>query len=327
MDSFNNGVFKKMTVYLDFEQAVIELESKIAELKHVSSGGHINIVDEIATLQQKADKQLQSIYNKLTPWQKVQVARHPERPHTKHYIEQLFQDFVPLAGDRLFAEDHAILSGFATFRGRSVLVMGHEKGLEVEERIRHNFGMAKPEGYRKAQRLMQLAEKFSLPVINLVDTAGASPVAESEERGQGEAIAKCLEVALNLTVPSLSVIIGEGGSGGAVALAATNEVMMLEHSIYSVISPEGCASILWRSATKKEDAAEAQKLTAQDLLKFKVIERIIPEPLGGAHRNQNQTIANVGQALEQSLKTLSSLSPDQIRKHRFDRFLSVGRSL
>ncbi len=314
-----------MAVTLDFEKPIAELESKLSELRHLSSNGEVDIAKEVARLQDKAEKLLKKIYQNLTPWQKVQVARHPERPHTSDYIKTLINDFTPLAGDRTFAEDAAIIGGLGKFRGHAVVVMGQEKGKDTELRIKHNFGMPRPEGYRKAARLMQLADRFKLPIITFVDTAGAHPAIEAEERGQSEAIARSLEVSSALQVPIVTTVIGEGGSGGAVALAFANVVMMLEHAIYSVISPEGCASILWRTRDKKEEAAAAQKLTAQDLKEFGIIDTIISEPLGGAQRNHQLTIEAVGDALEKALKPLLYLDGKTIREQRRAKFLAMGR--
>lgn len=315
-----------MSVTLDFEKSVGELESKLAELRHMSSTGEMNIGSEVKRLQDKTEKLLAKLYKTLTPWQKVQVARHPERPHTGNYIDALITDFTPLAGDRTFAEDAAIVGGLGRFRGHPVIVMGHEKGRDTDLRIKHNFGMPRPEGYRKAARLMQLADRFQLPIITFVDTAGAHPGLDAEERGQSEALARCLEVSAAVNVPILTTIIGEGGSGGAIALAFANVVMMLEHSIYSVISPEGCASILWRTRDKKEEAAIAQKLTAQDLKQFGIIDKIIPEPLGGAQRSPSTVIQTVGDALEKALKPLLSLDGKVARSQRRAKFLAMGRA-
>ena len=288
---------------LEFEKPIIELEGKIAELRNVSSEETaVNIVEEINRMENKVDRLLHQTYSKLSPTQKVQVARHQNRPHFLDYVAGLISDFTALAGDRNFADDHALLGGIGRFKGQSCVIMGHEKGNDTETRLHHNFGMARPEGYRKAQRLMHLAEKFKLPIITLVDTAGAYPGVGAEERGQAEAIAKSIETCLRVKVPIISVIIGEGGSGGAVAIATADDVYMLEHSIYSVISPEGCASILWRSADYADEAAIALKLTAQDLYKLKIIDGIIQEPLGGAHRQKDETIASVGRQIEKSLK-------------------------
>jgi len=313
-----------MQNFLEFERPIAELESKIEELRHLPTAPDINITDEVAVLEAKASRLLKQTYAKLTAWQKVQVARHPNRPHFLDYADALFTDFTPLAGDRSFAEDRAIVGGLARFRGRSVVIMGTEKGSEVESRVRHNFGMARPEGYRKAVRLFELAERFRLPVITLVDTAGAWPGIDAEARGQAEAIARSIEASLKLTVPLVATIIGEGGSGGAVALATGNTVLMLEHSIYSVISPEGCASILWRSGDQAAIAAEALRLTAQDLLKLGVIDRIVPEPVGGAHRERAAAIAVLGDALQESLKPLLNLAPADLKLHRRQKFLAMG---
>ncbi len=313
--------------FLDFETTVTDLEGRIADLRQLVSNGQTNIADEVSRLQTKVNRMLQQIYAHLTPGQKVQVARHPSRPHASDYIAALCQDFTPLAGDRLFAEDPAIISGIARFNGQSVVVLGQEKGKDTETRVKHNFGMAKPEGYRKAQRLMQLADHFSLPVITFVDTAGAYPGIDAEERGQAEAIAKSIETCLRLGVPMVSTIIGEGGSGGAIAIAAADRVFMLEHSVYSVISPEGCASILWRSAAQAEDAAAALRLTAQDLLAFGIIDRIIQEPLGGAHRNAQAAIKATGEAIARALDELRNKPPEVLRRERADKFLNMGRKL
>jgi acetyl-CoA carboxylase carboxyl transferase subunit alpha len=313
-----------MQNFLEFERPIAELESKIEELRHLPTAADINITDEVAVLEAKASRLLKQTYAKLTAWQKVQVARHPDRPHFLDYAQALFTDFTPLAGDRAFAEDRAIVGGLARFRGRSVVVMGTEKGHEVESRVRHNFGMARPEGYRKAIRLFEMAERFRLPVITLVDTAGAWPGIDAEARGQAEAIARSIEASLKLTVPLVATIIGEGGSGGAVALATGNAVLMLEHSIYSVISPEGCASILWRSGDQAALAAEALRLTAQDLLKLGVIDRIVPEPVGGAHRERAAAIAVLGDALQEALKPLLEMTPADLKVQRRQKFLAMG---
>ena len=313
-----------MQNFLEFERPIAELESKIEELRHLPTAPDINITDEVAVLEAKASRLLKQTYAKLTAWQKVQVARHPNRPHFLDYAEALFTEFTPLAGDRSFAEDRAIVGGLARFRGRSVVVMGTEKGNEVESRVRHNFGMARPEGYRKAIRLFEMAERFRLPVITLVDTAGAWPGIDAEARGQAEAIARSIEASLKLTVPLVATIIGEGGSGGAVALATGNSVLMLEHSIYSVISPEGCASILWRSGDQAAVAAEALRLTAQDLLKLGVIDRIVPEPVGGAHRERAAAIAVLGDALQETLKPLLEMTPADLKLQRRQKFLAMG---
>ena len=310
---------------LDFEKPIAELEGKIEELRHLSDGGDVNIADEVGKLQAKVDKLLRSTYAKLTPWQKTQVARHPDRPHALDYIKALIEDFTPLAGDRLFGEDRAIVGGLGRFRGQSVVVIGNEKGSDTDSRIRHNFGMAKPEGYRKARRLMQLADQFRIPVVTLVDTAGAYPGVDAEARGQAEAIARSIETCLDIRVPFVTVIIGEGGSGGAIALASASTVLMLEHSIYSVISPEGCASILWRSGENAKDAAEALKLTAQDLFKLGVIDQVVPEPLGGAHRNPQLTYQTLAMTLDASLRELSGTEGGVLRARRRDKFLEMGR--
>jgi len=310
---------------LEFEKPVAELEGKIEELRHLSDSGEVNIADEVGKLQAKVDKLLRTTYAKLTPWQKTQVARHPQRPHALAYIQGLIEDFTPLAGDRLFAEDQAIVGGLGRFRGRSVVVIGHEKGHDTEGRIRHNFGMAKPEGYRKARRLMELADHFQLPVITLVDTAGAYPGVDAEARGQAEAIARSIDAGLNLRVPFVTTIIGEGGSGGAIALATANRVLMLEHAIYSVISPEGCASILWRSGENAKDAAEQLRLTAQDLLKLAVIDAEVPEPLGGAHRDVPQMVQTLGNFIENALNDLSKFEGGVLRARRREKFLEMGK--
>ncbi|HUY67896.1 MAG TPA: acetyl-CoA carboxylase carboxyltransferase subunit alpha [Alphaproteobacteria bacterium] len=309
---------------LEFEKPVAELEARIAELRH-EAGGETDIAGEIGALQDKVERQLRHIYAKLTPAQKVQVARHPERPHGLDYMHALIEDFTPLAGDRLFADDQAIIGGLGRFRGRPCVVMGHERGHDTESRIKHNFGMAKPEGYRKAQRLMNLAGRFELPIITLVDTAGAFPGVDAEARGQAEAIARSIEVCLSVGVPLVTCIIGEGGSGGAIALAAGDRVLMLEHATYSVISPEGCASILWRSAANAADAAAALRLTAQDLSKLGLIDRIIPEPVGGAQRGREETIASVGDVIAEMLDELGSLDKTSLLAARRAKFLNMGR--
>jgi acetyl-CoA carboxylase carboxyl transferase subunit alpha len=311
--------------FLDFEKPIAELEGKIEELRHLSDADEMNIAEEVGRLQQKVEKQLKAVYAKLTPWQKAQVARHPDRPHCLDYIKALFTDFTPLAGDRLYSEDHALVGGLARFRGEAVVVMGQEKGHDTDTRLKHNFGMVRPEGYRKAQRLMDLADRFHLPVLTLVDTAGAYPGVGAEERGQSEAIARTIEKGLNLKVPMVTSVIGEGGSGGAIAIATGNVVMMLEHSIYSVISPEGCAGILWRSGDMAQQAAEALRLTAQDLLEFKVIDEIIGEPMGGAHRDRGLTFQRVGDAIERHLTDLSTLEGGVLRARRREKFLAMGR--
>lgn len=312
-------------VTLEFEQHIHTFEKKIEELRHMSKTDGVSIVDEISKLQAKVDKLLKEKYEKLSAWEKVQVARHPERPHFLDYCKELVEDFVELSGDRNFAEDAAIVGGFGKFRGKPVLIMGHEKGHDTSSRLKHNFGMPKPEGYRKAQRLMKLADQYGLPIITLVDTAGAYPGVGAEERGQSEAIARSIETCLSVKVPLISVVIGEGGSGGAIAIAAANRVFMLEHSIYSVISPEGCASILWRSADKKQEAATAQKLTAQNLQELRVIDGIIKEPLGGAHRDPKDAIKLLGDFLEGELSKLQNLSPEELLNTRQKKFLEMGR--
>ena len=314
-----------MRHFLDFEKPVAELEGQIEALRHLSTGGDINIADEVGRLAAKAERQLRQIYGRLTPWQKVQIARHPERPHLSDYIAALIGDFIPLAGDRNFAEDRAIIGGLGRFRGRSVVVIGHEKGADTAGRVRHNFGMARPEGYRKARRLMELAERFGLPVLTLVDTAGAYPGVEAEARGQSEAIARAIQACLKLRVPLVASIIGEGGSGGAIALAAGNRVLMLEHAVYSVISPEGCSSILWRSAGNAQDAAEALRLTAQDLAKLGVVDEVVAEPLGGAHRHPAEMMAALGEALERALDPLLALDGAGLVAQRRQKFIEMGQ--
>ncbi|MEG6507735.1 acetyl-CoA carboxylase carboxyltransferase subunit alpha [Methyloligella sp. 2.7D] len=316
-----------MRTYLDFEKPIAELESKVAELRALSDqdDSAVSIADELATLEEKSRTALIETYAKLTPWQKTQVARHPERPHFLDYIHGLVADFTPLAGDRLFAEDHAIIGGLGRMNGRSVMVIGHEKGSDTEGRIKHNFGMARPEGYRKAQRLMGLAERFSVPVVTLVDTAGAYPGIGAEERGQAEAIARSTDVCMGLGVPIVSLVIGEGGSGGAVAIATANRIYMLEHSIYTVASPEAAASILWRDSARAVDAATNMKITAQDLLGLGVIDGIISEPTGGAHRERDNVIAAAGAVLDEALSEFSGMSADEIRKDRREKFLAMGR--
>jgi acetyl-CoA carboxylase carboxyl transferase subunit alpha len=319
-----------MQTYLDFEKSIAELESRIRDIKNLESGAEINIAEEVTRLEAKLDKLLRTTYSNLTSWQKIKVARHPDRPHLSDYISNLFTDFMPLAGDRGFADDQAIIGGIGRFNGKTVMVVGHEKGSDTQSRLKHNFGMAKPEGFRKAVRLFKLADQFNIPVITFVDTAGAYPGVGAEERGQSEAIARSTEACLTIKVPLISIIVGEGGSGGAVALAAGNKVMMMEHAVYSVISPEGCGSILWRSKTKDdqvdkaEEAANAMKITAQDLLKLGVIDEVITEPIGGAHRNHKQTMKAVGKTLENALMEFSSLSPDKIKQLRNEKFLNMG---
>jgi len=314
--------------YLEFEKPIAELESKIAELRALSdSDSTVSIREEIARLEDKARELLEDIYAKLTPWQKALVARHTDRPHSLDYINALIDDFTPLSGDRYYAEDAAIVGGPGVFRGRSVMVLGHEKGSDVESRIKHNFGMAMPEGYRKSVRLMEMAERFGLPVVTLVDTAGAYPGIGAEERGQAEAIARSTDCCLSLGVPIVSVIIGEGGSGGAVAIATANRILMLEHAIYSVISPEGAASIIWRDSAKKEEAATAMKITAQDLKGLGVIDTIVEEPLGGAQRDKPGAIKATGDAIAAALAEFETKSAYEIRKQRHERFLQIGRAL
>ncbi|MBF0267537.1 MAG: acetyl-CoA carboxylase carboxyltransferase subunit alpha [Alphaproteobacteria bacterium] len=312
--------------FLDFEKPIAELEGKIEELRHLTDAGDINIAEEVSKLNAKVEKLLRSTYAKLTPWQKTQVARHPERPHACDYIQALIEDYVPLSGDRAFAEDKAIVGGLGRFNGRSVVVIGLEKGRDTDSRIKHNFGMAKPEGYRKAKRLMQMANQFRLPLLSFVDTSGAYPGVDAEARGQAEAIARCIETGLDLRVPYISTVIGEGGSGGAIAIATGNVVLMLEHAIYSVISPEGCASILWRSGDQAKDAAEALKLTAQDLLKLGVIDQVVPEPLGGAHRAPDVAMKTLGDAIESALRDLSGLEGGVLRSRRREKFIDMGRA-
>ena len=312
-----------MQSFLEFERPIAELESKIEELRHLSDAGDINIADEVGKLQSEADRLLRQAYANLTPWQKVQVARHPERPHSIAYVETLIADYMPLAGDRLYAEDAAVIGGLGRFRGNSCVVIGTEKGADTSSRVKHNFGMARPEGYRKAQRLMRLADRFHLPVITLVDTTGAYPGVGAEERGQAEAIARSIETCLALEAPLVSVIIGEGGSGGAIALAAANTVLMLEHSVYSVIAPEACSSILWRNVDQARDAAEALRLTAADMLSYGVIDQIVMEPVGGAHRSPATAIEAVGDAIELALEELSQLDGAMLRAQRRERFLKL----
>lgn len=315
-----------MASFLDFEKPIAELQGRIDELRDTAAEGEVDIDAEVGRIQAKSDKLLRETYARLTPWQKTQVARHPERPHFLHYVASLIEDFTALGGDRAFADDAAIIGGLGRFRGRRVMVIGHEKGDDTASRLRHNFGMGKPEGYRKAIRLMQLADRFGLPVITLVDTSGAFPGVQAEERGQAEAIARATETCLNLGVPLVASILGEGGSGGAVALAAGNTVLMMEHAVYSVISPEGCASILWRTADKAADAAEAMKVTAQDLIGLGVIDRVVPEPLGGAHRDPAAAILSLGDAIEAALAALDDKSPEALRKARREKFLKMGRA-
>ena len=310
---------------LDFEKNIADLQDKITKLRESGSdkSSLIEVNEQIEQIKLKIDKKLSEIYKSLTPWHKLQVARHPNRPHFLDYVKILIPDFEPLSGDRLFREDSALLSGIGTFNNRSVMIIGNEKGSNTELRIKHNFGMVKPEGFRKALRVMKLAEKFSLPLISLVDTPGAYPGVGAEQRGQSEAIAKCIEVSLSLKIPTISVIIGEGGSGGAIAIATTNKVLMLEHSVYSVISPEGCASILWKNTNYAKEAATAMKITAQDLQKLNVIDEIIPEPTGGAHRNSKQTIKNVGAAITKSLNQIIDLNSQNLVDLRRQKYLMI----
>jgi acetyl-CoA carboxylase carboxyl transferase subunit alpha len=318
-----------MRSYLDFEKPVAELEAKVEELKAIGQNGGTlaGIADDVVRLEAKATLALNEVYANLTPWQKTLVARHPQRPHFKDYCAGLIADFTPLAGDRAFGEDEAIVGGFGRFRGEPVCVLGQEKGSSTETRIRHNFGMARPEGYRKAVRLMELADRFGLPLLTFVDTAGAYPGIEAEERGQAEAIARSTDTCLGLGAPNVAIIIGEGGSGGAIAIAAANKVLMLEHAIYGVISPEGAASILWRDSGRAQDAATAMKITAQDLKRLKVIDAIVPEPAGAAHRDPNAAISATGDAIAAALSEMKDLGPDEVRDHRAAKFLEMGRSL
>ncbi|WP_019833136.1 acetyl-CoA carboxylase carboxyltransferase subunit alpha [Sphingomonas sp. PR090111-T3T-6A] len=311
-------------MFLDFEKPIAELRARVSELRETADAGSLDIEQEISKLEAKADRMLRETYAKLTPWQKTQVARHPQRPHLKDYIAGIVDDFMPLAGDRAFADDQAIIGGLGRIDGRRVMVIGHEKGDDTASRLRHNFGMAKPEGYRKAIRLMEMADRFGLPVVTLVDTSGAFPGVQAEERGQAEAIARSTETCLELGVPLVAAIVGEGGSGGAVALAAANRVLMFEHAVYSVISPEGCASILWRTAEKAPDAADAMKVTAQDLQKLGVVDRIVPEPVGGAHRGRSEAIGSLKQALGEELDQLTPLESGELRRRRRDKFLAIG---
>jgi acetyl-CoA carboxylase carboxyl transferase subunit alpha len=313
-----------MLTYLDFEKPIAELETRVAELRETASSGGVDIDAEIGRLEAKADKLLRDTYAKLTPWQKAQVARHPERPHFKDYVAGIADDFLPLAGDRAFADDPAIVGGLARIDGRRVMLIGHEKGDDTASRLEHNFGMAKPEGYRKAIRLMKLADRFGIPVVTLVDTPGAFPGVQAEERGQAEAIARSTEECLALRVPMVALIVGEGGSGGAIAIATANRVLMFEHAIYSVISPEGCASILWRTADKAAEAAEAMKITAQDQLALGVIDRIVAEPLGGAQRDPDAAIGSLKGAIVEELDGCSALGPNELRAQRRAKFLAIG---
>jgi acetyl-CoA carboxylase carboxyl transferase subunit alpha len=317
-----------MRSYLDFEKPVAEIEAKADELRAlIATNESPGIAEEIRRSETRASTALKELYTALTPWQKMMVARHPLRPHFKDYVTRLVEDFTPLAGDRAFGEDEAIMAGIGRFRGQSIAVIGQEKGSDTETRLRHNFGMAMPEGYRKAVRIMEMAERFGLPVLSIIDTAGAYPGIAAEERGQAEAIARSTDACLKLGVPNISVIIGEGGSGGAVAIASTNRVLMLEHSIYTVASPEASASILWRDSGRAQDAATAMKITAQDLLRFGIIDTIIPEPVGGAHRQPDQAVDAVGDAVEKALEPLAKLSADALRNQRAEKFLAIGRKI
>ncbi|MEM7567725.1 MAG: acetyl-CoA carboxylase carboxyltransferase subunit alpha [Pseudomonadota bacterium] len=315
-----------MNSYLDFEKPIADLEAKVRELRELGeTQDGVAIDDEVAKLQAKADQALKDTYAKLTPWQKTQVARHPQRPHCLDYIGGLIDEFEPLAGDRLYAEDHAVPGGLGRFRGRPIVVLGQEKGSDTGARIKHNFGMARPEGYRKAQRLIAMAGRFKLPVLTLVDTPGAYPGIGAEERGQAEAIARCTQACLDAEVPIVSLVIGEGGSGGAIAIATANSVLMMEHAIYSVISPEGASSILWKDATRAQDAATSMKITAQDQLQIGLVDAVVPEPLGGAHRDRERAIANAGEAIERALQPLLDMAPLALRDARREKFLAMGR--
>ncbi len=315
-----------MRSYLDFEKPVAELEAKVEELRALETGENAVVIgEEISRLEAKAAQALTDLYAALTPWQKTQVARHPERPHCLDYVAGLITDFAPLAGDRKFGDDEAIVGGFGRFRGESLCIIGHEKGSSTESRLKHNFGMARPEGYRKAERLMVMADRFGIPVLSLVDTAGAYPGIGAEERGQAEAIARSTDTCLNLGVPNVAVILGEGGSGGAIAIATANRVLMLEHAIYSVISPEGAASILWRDTSKAQDAATGMKITAEDMVHFGVIDRIVTEPAGGAHRDPAAAITLTGGAIAEAFGELSGLDREAVRRQRREKFLAMGR--
>ena len=311
--------------YLEFEKPIAALEGQIRELRDVGGNEGVDLVEEINKLEGKVTDQIERLYKNLDPWQKTQVARHPSRPHCMDYIDRLVEDFTPLAGDRLFSEDHAIIAGLGRWQGQRVAILGHEKGSDTQARLKHNFGMARPEGYRKAIRVMDMAERFGLPVVTLVDTAGAYPGIGAEERGQSEAIARCTDKCLQLGVPFVSVVIGEGGSGGALALATASRILMLEHSIYTVASPEACASILWRSSEQANVAAEALKVTAQDLQKLGVIDRILAEPVGGAHRDRKKTMSDVGLAVAEELAKMAGQSAEELRQERRQKFLDMGR--
>ncbi len=314
-----------MRHFLDFEKPIAELEGKIEELRRMSEPDGLNIADEISRLTAVADKQLRTTYSRLTPWQKTQVARHPDRPKAQDYIDGLITEFTPLAGDRAFADDAAVLGGLGRFQERAVMVLGTEKGADTESRVQHNFGMARPEGYRKARRLIELAGRFGLPILSFIDTAGAFPGIEAEARGQAEAIARCIEACLEAPVPVIATIVGEGGSGGAIALATGDRVLMLEYAVYSVISPEGCAAILWRDPAQAPAAAEALRLTAEDLLRLKLVDHVVPEPLGGAQRDKAATLRAVGQAVDEALSGLTGLDAAMLRTRRRDKFLAMGR--
>jgi len=314
-----------MTTYLEFEKPIAELDSKIAELRHLPNSGDVDIAEEVMRLQAKVEKQIRATYSKLTPWQRVQVARHAERPHAQRYIDRLIAEYTPLAGDRAFGEDAAVVGGVGRLAGRSLVVLGQEKGDDTDSRLKHNFGMARPEGYRKAQRLMRLADRFKLPVVTFIDTSGAYPGIDAEARGQAEAIATSIDTCLEIGVPLVSVVIGEGGSGGALAIASADRVYMLENSVYSVISPEACASIIWRSNTNAQDAAEAMKMSAADLKKLEVIDEVIPEPMGGAHRAPDEAIDAVGKVVASALDELSQLDADTLRLRRQEKFLAMGK--
>jgi acetyl-CoA carboxylase carboxyl transferase subunit alpha len=313
-----------MLTFLDFEKPIAELEARVAELRETATAGSIDIDPEIAKLEAKSAKLLRETYSRLTPWQKSQVARHPERPHFNDYVAGMTEEFLPLAGDRAFGDDPAIIGGLARIEGRRVMIIGHEKGDDTASRLKHNFGMAKPEGYRKAIRLMQLADRFGLPIVTLVDTPGAFPGVEAEERGQAEAIARSTQQCLEVKVPIIAAIVGEGGSGGAVAIAAANRVLMFEHAVYSVISPEGCASILWRTADKAPEAAEAMRITASDLQALGVVDRIVAEPLGGAHRDPDAAIGAIKGAIMEELDGFSALGGDELLAQRRAKFLAIG---
>lgn len=324
----STGVKSIMHSYLDFEKPVADIEGKIQELRALAEEGEaVNVDDEIERLKAKSAQTLKDLYARLSPWQKTLVARHPDRPHAVDYVTGLIEDFIPLAGDRKFGDDHALLAGLGRFRGQSVAILAQEKGCDTQTRLKHNFGMARPEGYRKAVRLMEMAERFDIPLISFVDTTGAYPGKGAEERGQAEAIARSTDKGLGLGVPSVSIVIGEGGSGGAIAVATANKVLMLEHAVYSVISPEGAASILWRDSARAQDAATNMKITAQDLLQMGVIDAVIAEPSGGAHRAKEIIVNSTGGAIETALAELSGFSAEELRRHRRDKFLSIGRTL